>query len=85
MTTELYNKHYKEACTEPVVLMQQLMTREEFIGFLKGNIIKYSLRAGLKTGESADKDLIKKEAYVRLLKRVTDNPYEVFNFEEIYK
>jgi hypothetical protein len=81
MTTELYNKHYKEACTEPVVLMQQLMTREEFIGFLKGNIIKYSLRAGLKTGESADKDLIKKEAYVRLLKRVTDNPYEVFNFE----
>jgi hypothetical protein len=80
--TELYNKHYKEACTEPVVLMQQLMTREEFIGFLKGNIIKYSLRAGLKTGESADKDLIKKEAYVRLLKRVTDNPYEVFNFDE---
>jgi hypothetical protein len=78
---ELYNQHYKEACTEPVVLMQQLMTREEFIGFLKGNIIKYSLRAGLKTGESADKDLIKKEAYVRLLKRVTDNPYEVFNFE----
>jgi hypothetical protein len=80
--SNLYNKHYKEACTEPVVLMQQLMTREEFIGFLKGNIIKYSLRAGLKTGESADKDLTKKEAYVRLLKRVTDNPYEVFNFEE---
>jgi Protein of unknwon function (DUF3310) len=79
---ELYNKHYKEACTEPVVLMQQLMTREEFLGFLKGNIIKYSLRAGLKTGESVDKDLIKKEAYVRLLKRVTDNPYEVFNFDE---
>jgi hypothetical protein len=80
--SNLYNKHYKEACTEPVVLMQQLMTREEFIGFLKGNIIKYSLRAGLKTGESADKDLTKKEAYVRLLKRVTDNPYEVFNFDE---
>ena len=30
--------------------MEAVLTAEEFKGFLKGNIIKYSLRAGRKDG-----------------------------------
>jgi hypothetical protein len=30
--------------------MEMILTREEFIGFLKGNIIKYSMRQGRKDG-----------------------------------
>ena len=35
---------------QPWAIMEAVMTNEEFIGFLKGNIIKYSLRAGRKDG-----------------------------------
>ena len=51
------NKHYKECLIEPFYLMADLLTVEEFIGFLKGNLIKYAMRAPYK-GE-AKKDLEK--------------------------
>lgn len=47
--------HYHGA-VEPIELMQAILTPEEFIGFLKGNMIKYAFRAGRKAGESAEKD-----------------------------
>lgn len=47
--------HYHGA-VEPIELMLNALTREEFIGFLKGNMIKYAFRAGRKAGESAEKD-----------------------------
>jgi hypothetical protein len=42
--------HYKDMPIQPWELMEAVLTHEEFIGFLKGNIIKYSLRAGRKDG-----------------------------------
>jgi hypothetical protein len=42
--------HYKDMPIQPWAVMEAVMTEEEFIGFLKGNIIKYSLRAGRKDG-----------------------------------
>lgn len=42
--------HYKDMPIEPWDVMRAVMTRDEFIGFLKGNVIKYSLRAGRKEG-----------------------------------
>ena len=36
-------QHYKDMPIEPFVLMERLLTAEEFIGFIKGNAIKYSL------------------------------------------
>lgn len=42
--------HYKDMPMQPWDVMQAVMTPEEFIGFLKGNIIKYSMRAGHKDG-----------------------------------
>ena len=40
--------HYKQMPIEPWEVMDAVLTTEEFIGFLKGNVLKYSLRAGRK-------------------------------------
>lgn len=42
--------HYKDMPMQPWDVMQAVLTPEEFRGFLKGNIIKYSMRAGRKDG-----------------------------------
>jgi molecular chaperone DnaK (HSP70) len=46
--------HYQQAEVQPIEIMQMYMTKEQFIGFLKGNIIKYTLRAGHKDSEITD-------------------------------
>lgn len=65
--TPRYNSHYKAMAIEPLEIMQTLLTPEEYIGFLKGNIIKYAMRQGTKRGESAAKDAAKARDYNRLL------------------
>lgn len=47
--------HYKTMEIQPWHVMASVLTREEFIGFLKGNIIKYSMRQGKKDSPDADK------------------------------
>lgn len=47
----MHDKHYREAVVEPILVMQTLFSHEEFIGFLKGNILKYRLRMGHKGTE----------------------------------
>ena len=42
--------HYLACPIQPIDLIQYTLTKEELIGFLKGNIIKYSMRAGRKDG-----------------------------------
>jgi len=42
--------HYKEMPVQPWTVMQAVLTPEEWRGYLKGNIIKYSMRAGRKEG-----------------------------------
>ena len=46
--------HYKNMAIQPWDLMELLMSRDEFIGYLKGNVIKYTLRAGHKLNSSDD-------------------------------
>ena len=62
------NKHYKDCLIEPFYLMTNVLTVEEFMGFLKGNAIKYAMRAPFK-GES-EKDLEKYKYYSSLLQYV---------------
>lgn len=45
-----YDAHYQGA-VQPIQLMQEQMTREAFMGFLRGNIIKYASRLGKKDKE----------------------------------
>lgn len=42
-----YDEHYKGA-VQPIQLMRAQMSKEEFMGFLRGNIIKYASRCGKK-------------------------------------
>jgi hypothetical protein len=47
--------HYKDMAVQPWTVMESVLTREEFIGFLKGNIIKYAMRQGYKDSPDAGK------------------------------
>ena len=47
--------HYKDMAIQPWAVMESVLTPQEFIGYLKGNIIKYSLRQGKKDSPDADK------------------------------
>lgn len=64
---EKYNQHYKELPIEPIELMHITLTKEELQGFIKGNIIKYALRAGHKEGEDYSKDTAKLLVYKQWL------------------
>lgn len=59
--------HYMGA-VQPIELMLNALTREEFIGFLKGNMIKYAFRAGRKAGEAEGKDRNKYLTYAEWLR-----------------
>ena len=61
--------HYKDMPIQPWDVMDAILTTEEFIGFLKGNVIKYSLRAGRKQ-ESDDAN--KARHYMLKLREVQD-------------
>lgn len=63
--------HYKEMPIQPWTLMEAVLTREEFVGFLKGNAIKYSLRAGKKTGANDDAD--KARHYLKKLDEIQNS------------
>jgi hypothetical protein len=53
--TQVGGTHYKSMAIQPWELMEILLTHEEFIGYLKGNIIKYALRQGLKDSDDIGK------------------------------
>jgi len=54
--TQVDGTHYKDMPMQPWDVMEAVLTPEEFRGFLKGNIIKYSMRAGHKEGAHKDGD-----------------------------
>jgi hypothetical protein len=60
--------HYKDMPVQPWAVMQAVLTPEEFRGFLKGNIIKYSMRAGRKEGSD---DAGKAKHYMQKLSEIT--------------
>lgn len=66
----MHDKHYRDSVVEPILVMQAFFSHDEFIGFLKGNILKYRLRAGHKGGEEEMKaDLDKIHVYEEWLER----------------
>jgi len=60
--------HYKDMAVQPWAVMESVLTHEEFVGFLKGNIIKYAMRQGRKDSDDAGK----LRHYQQKLKEVTD-------------
>jgi hypothetical protein len=65
---QIGGNHYKEMPVQPWTVMENVLTRAEFIGFLKGNIIKYSMRAGRKG--ATDEDINKAFHYIEKLNEV---------------
>lgn len=47
---QISGNHYKEMAIQPWAVMEAVLTRAEFVGYLKGNVIKYAMRAGRKDG-----------------------------------
>ena len=66
---QVSGNHYKDMPIQPLAVMESVLTPEEFRGFLKGNIIKYSMRAGRKVGSD---DTNKAIHYRMKLKEITD-------------
>jgi hypothetical protein len=64
---QIGGQHYKAMEVQPWDVMEAVLTDEEFIGFLKGNIIKYSMRAGRKDGSD---DAGKAKHYMMKLRQV---------------
>ena len=69
---QISGNHYKEMAIQPWELMESVLTHEEFVGYLKGNVIKYALRAGRKQGTD---DLGKCKHYMMKLKEVQDGQH----------
>ena len=67
----MHDKHYRDSIVEPILVMQYFFSHDELIGFLKGNILKYRLRAGHKgTTDEMQADLDKIRVYEKWLDAV---------------
>jgi hypothetical protein len=64
---QVSGSHYKDMAVQPWAVMELVLTSEEFEGFLKGNIIKYTMRSGRKDGSD---DAGKAKHYMQKLKEV---------------
>lgn len=59
--------HYELMPVAPWDVIEAVLSAEEFRGFLRGNIIKYSMRAGRKEGSD---DYAKAKHYMKKLEEV---------------
>ena len=77
MAVKQRNQHY---CTEiqPIEVMQANMTHDEFVGFLRGNVIKYACRLGRKDEPVREAEKIQEYStwLVQALKGEKINPRE---------
>jgi hypothetical protein len=69
---QISGNHYKDMPIQPWHVMEAVLTYAEFVGFLKGNIIKYSLRAGRKDGSD---DAGKAQHYMQKLREIERGDY----------
>lgn len=68
---QVSGNHYKDMAVQPWELMESVLTHEEFVGYLKGNVIKYAMRAGRKEGSD---DAGKAKHYMQKLREVGYGP-----------
>lgn len=59
--TAAASPHYNSLGVQPIEVMEDTLTHEEFKGYLKGNMIKYAMRAGKK--DRMEKDVNKYRQY----------------------
>lgn len=59
--------YYEVGDIETINIIRAKLTEEQFIGFLRGNILKYMCRAGYKEGSLATEDYEKARYYTEEL------------------
>lgn len=66
--------HYRlwHSMDDTFIIHKKVLSREEYIGFLKGNILKYQMRLGRKPGESVEREIGKIETYQKQLKEIEE-------------
>ena len=69
-----HNEHYKKCKIEPWTIMEANFTHEEFVGYLKGNLVKYIMRCD-KKGQLSD-DIDKIVVYAKKLQEVVNGRRE---------
>ena len=68
MNIEENKHHLLWGDTQSIELIEDFLSKEEYIGFLKGNILKYQLRIGKK--DNVDKELKKIQDYTNELNKI---------------
>ena len=64
MSYDKINPDHYSGSIECIEAIEASMTKEAFIGFLKGNVMKYIWRAGNKLGSEEKEDLMKARWYL---------------------
>ena len=67
MLRQVGGSHYREMDYQPWHCIEDLLTREEWIGYLKGSLIGYAMRQGRKPGSD---DAAKARHYADKLREV---------------
>lgn len=65
---QIGGSHYKDMDVEPWAVMESVLTHQEFVGYMKGCIIKYGMRQGKKAGSD---DAGKCNHYIQKLNELT--------------
>ena len=52
---QIGGQHSKDMSMQPWAVMEAVLTHEEFVGYLKGNVIKYGMRQGKKDSDDSNK------------------------------
>ena len=65
---QIGGQHYKDMGIQPWAVMEAVLTHAEFVGYLKGNVIKYGMRQGKKDSDDANKA----RHYAAKLKEIQD-------------
>ena len=73
-TYQVDGDHYTTMDIQPWEVMESVLTPDEFVGFLKGNVIKYAMRAGRKEGSD---DVGKAQHYQQKLKEFDEKLLEM--------
>ena len=73
MSDNINPEHYKSGGIETIEYIRAKMTKEEFYGYIKGNVMKYVSRVDKKSDKLLDKidDLKKAQWYLNRLIEIT--------------
>lgn len=78
------SKHYEELNIQPWEIMERNFTTEEFVAYLKGNIIKYTLRDKGQALTDAEKIKHYAEKLIEVLEKKDTNEFLEEDAERIY-